>query len=154
MPAYSFRPQFVEPIRAGTKGGTIRAGRRGRQNPFLEPREGGQARVGEEMALYCQQRSRHGFLIKRVECVAVEPIWLDFGRMSVELRNSRTVLRSNGALLAFALFDGFNGFDEMTAFWQQTHQTDYFTGYHVRWLPLPGEIYQADPPHETRRAVP
>ncbi len=141
MPAYSFKPQFVEPIRAGTKGGTIRAGRRpsgaGLHADERQAKTGGHAYIGDLLSLYCQQRSPHGFLISRVKCCAVEPILLDFaGDGRIVFGDGRT-MHYLIALDAFAQFDGFAAWSEMMAFWRSTHGVDHFRGWHVRWLPLP-----------------
>ncbi len=56
MVAYSFRSQFAEPILAGTKGGTIRAERRGR-NLGHRVVNGGHAYPGEELQLYTGMRN-------------------------------------------------------------------------------------------------
>ncbi len=135
MPAYSFKPQFVEPIRAGTKGGTIRAERR---HPNIS-RPGGHARVGEMLSLYFRQRHPTGFLIRKPTCIATEPIHLNFRWDRVETRDDThsLVVMMRGQLDPFARFDGFECWDEMRRFWTAPEHTEVFRGWHIRWLPLP-----------------
>ncbi len=142
MPAYSFQPRFVEPIRAGTKGGTIRAARKPGANPYLSPRPGGHARPGEELSLYCRQRHPSGFLIARKRCLACCSITLNFNRDHVEVHDGKWLpcYRTPEELDAFACFDGFESWRELAAFWRTTHgdNISLFDGWHIRWLPLPG----------------
>jgi hypothetical protein len=55
MVAYSFKERFAEPILNGTKGGTIRASRKGP----LRAATGGHAKPGEELQLYTDMRTRN-----------------------------------------------------------------------------------------------
>lgn len=141
MPAYSFQPQFVEPIRAGTKGGTIRAERRvpAKWSTYARDRHpGGHAAPGDSLYLFCRQRAKGGFPIGERACVGVEPVWLDFcARPRIDLRYSGITMRTPDDLDAFARFDGFAAFGEMAHFWESKHRTDAFIGWHIRWLPLP-----------------
>lgn len=139
MPAYSFMPQFIEPIRAGTKGGTIRAERRIRPADRTLPRPGGHARAGEPLYLYCRQRHPSGFLMGRERCLASEPIHLNFDWDRVETRddNHAFVVLMGQQLDPFARFDGFGGWEQMRHFWLEMHHTREFDGWHIRWLPLP-----------------
>ena len=149
--AYSFKARFVEPIRAGTKGGTIRKPRSSAGNIRGYGRTmhrvelvGGHAFPGEKMQLYCQQRASGGFFIAEKRCLAVEQIRLDFvsGQFLLMGRVDGAkvpVLRAieGDRLDDFARFDGFADFAEMADFWKQTHAESVFEGWHVRWLPLP-----------------
>lgn len=124
MVAYSFKPQFAEMILAGTKGGTIRADRRR------------QARPGEELQLYTGMRTRACALIARRQCIAVDPISLDFGRRQI-ITGTMTA-RTEAELQAFARFDGFADFAEMRRFWcGKAVFSMVFEGWHIRWAPLP-----------------
>ncbi len=143
MPAYSFQPRFVEPIRAGTKGGTIRAPRKAANcgiHSTARQAIGGHAYPGEELSLYCRQRQPSGFLITHKRCVAVEPVHLDFRYFKISLDQSLLLFASDKLLDAFAAFDGFTDFNEMAVFWSRTHNVDTFDGWHIRWLTLPREI--------------
>lgn len=73
MVAYSFRPRFCLPIVEGTKGGTIRAERRGH----------GHAMFGDELQLYSGMRTRSCKLIARQRCIGVSRILLNFERNTV-----------------------------------------------------------------------
>lgn len=151
MPAYSFQPQFVEPIRAGFKGGTIRAARAvvgtSRLARARAAATGGHAYPGERMALYCRQRAPSGYLIVEKRCAEVEPILLDIDRERVLLKGSGLVLCMPDRLSEFARFDGFGDFGELADFWRRTHHIGretpgrgVFDGWHIRWLPLPKAI--------------
>lgn len=143
MPAYSFQPRFVEPIRAGTKGGTIRAPRKLSWTANHKRSEtGGHAWPGETLMLYCRQRQPSGFKITDRTCLAVEPIFLDFagdGRIVIgpRLQGTARTVHAAIALHAFANFDGFESWPELADFWLETHRADHFHGWHIRWLPLP-----------------
>lgn len=144
MPAYSFMPQFVDPIRARTKGGTIRAPRRAANrgiHSVARQSVGGHAYPGEVLALYCRQRHPRGFLITHAACIDAEPVLLRFDAVvAVLFPIAGRVFHRRAQLDAFARFDGFGDFDEMAAFWQHTHGAPEFAGWHIRWLPLPAEL--------------
>jgi hypothetical protein len=120
--AYSFKPRFVEPILDGRKGGTIRAVRYRH------------ARPGEELQLYTGMRTNRCRLITRKICLACEPIKINFVSWDVSyvISGSR-VFQRLPELDAFARFDGFRDFGEMSNFWQ----LPVFNGMHIRWLHLP-----------------
>ncbi len=138
MPAYSFNPRFVEPIRAGTKGGTIRAPRKIPANwsAFAQARRpGGHAIAGEFVSLYCRQRQPSGFFICQNRCVAVERIALNF--VSNLVAFSDRFIGEGDDLDAFARFDGFESWVDLAAFWKTTHGVPQFEGWHIRWKQLP-----------------
>jgi hypothetical protein len=122
MVAYSFKRQFVEPIRAGTKRQTIRAERQRH------------ARPGEEVQLYTGMRTRQCRLIGRATCTAVTPIGLYFG--------ARPFTQIGGVdafgllyLDIFAQADGFMHWADLVAFWRANHPDvgDVFAGILVQW---------------------
>lgn len=137
MVAYSFQARFAEPILAGTKGGTIRAARKPRTQPYARPRPGGHAVPGEDLQLYTGMRTKQCRLIARKQCLEVEPIRMDLSYPErIELLTSKIVLRALEAR-DFAIFDGFESLGAMAEFWREAHGDLYFDGWHVRWLPLP-----------------
>lgn len=121
MVAYSFHSRFIEPIIDGRKGGTIRADRRRH------------ARPGEELQLYAGMRTRQCWLIARKTCIGIDPITLDFISRSVEWADTGTLIYSSPDLDNFAVFDGFVCWDQLAAFWADTHAEDKFHGWHIRW---------------------
>lgn len=128
MVAYSFQPRFEEPILAGTKGGTIRADRKRH------------ARPGEEMQLYTGMRSRECRLIARRTCLAIEPIWLWFGREPAVRLGARHFANAQD-LNDFAGFDGFANWLELERFWRDGYESVWgWEGWHIRWLPLPASV--------------
>lgn len=143
MPGYSFQPQFVEPICAGTKGGTIRAARRIPQTV----RPGGHARPGEPLYLWCRMRHPSRFKIGERECLGAEQITLCLpttnagvmlGPVIDRAGSFRQIITGTAELDAFAIFDGFECWGDLVAFWRSTHRNQaQFDGWHIRWLPLP-----------------
>lgn len=133
MVAYSFMEQFIKPIRARTKTGTIRA---------LSKRR--HARPGEQLQLYYHQRRADGFkIIDDLPCLRVNEIEFDVR----DMRNPRLV--SNGVEIPawslqadlFARADGFGvssdtfrEFHQMMAFWHLAHGPILFRGVHIIWL--------------------
>jgi hypothetical protein len=146
--AYNFQRQFVGPILAGTKGGTIRLPRKpGRAHIeivrdegqlYARERPGGHVRPGEIVQLYTSMRTTQCRLITTARCVAVEPITLVFdpgccARVG-PLGSHRNITGND--LNDFARFDGFADWSEMMRFWAPARN---FEGWHIRWLPLPWE---------------
>lgn len=126
MSAYSFKKQFVDPIRANTKLQTIRAPRLGR---------GRHARVGEEMQLYYGMRTKQCRLIAVGVCRSVETVQLDFDVGSVRIEDGAAVyfLSSPEDRERFAQNDGFADWDQMRRFWRLEHQAAEFDGVLLKW---------------------
>lgn len=128
MVAYSFKRQFVEPIRLGTKRQTIRAHRRGR---------GRHAYPGEALQLYFGMRTKHcEKIIADPICTDVEPIVIDVRTEGEPLlfADGRRV-SSEKALREIARADGFNSFGEMALFWIDNHGRVLFEGVRIQWEP-------------------
>lgn len=145
MPGYSFQPQFVEPILAGKKGGTIRLARR-----LSTGKPGGHCMPGDPLYLWCRQRTPGRFKIGDRTCVDVEPITLCLGEVRGVIFGTaggyRPVLTEAAELNTFAVFDGFESWGAVVDFWRSTHKSlDRFEGWHIRWLPLPEAIAGASP---------
>ena len=125
MVAYSFRPQFVAQVEAGTKTQTVRADRKRH------------ARPGEELQLYTGMRTRQCRLIRRARCIDVHPITLLFDDDDDEAEG--IILPGfgfPGGLEGFALSDGFASWAELKAFWRRHHPgIDEFTGRLILWEP-------------------
>jgi hypothetical protein len=129
MVAYSFQRRFIEPILAGTKGGTIRAERKGR-NLGHRVVSGGHAYPGDELQLYTGMRTKYCQLIARRQCIAVDQITLHFRRDTIFLGEA-TIIDTVAGKDEFARFDGFQDWSEMRLFWGDT---TVFLGWHIRWL--------------------
>lgn len=118
MVAYSFQPQFVDPIRSGRKQQTIRAiGRRRHVRP------------GDALQLYTGMRTRSCRLIGRATCADVEAVRIWF-------EPDRVILFTRGDvdLEPFAQADGFRSWAELRAFWAKHHpDVDRFSGFLIRW---------------------
>jgi len=118
MPVLNFKPQFVEPIRDGTKHHTIRATRK---VPVKQ---------GAKLYLYCGLRHKGAFRIlpEPVVCSMVE---------SIEINAKTTGMVTVGGVPLdydereqLAKADGFNGWDEMLSFWEGRLP---FVGQIIHW---------------------
>lgn len=129
MPLFNFKKQFVDPINAGTKIGTIRRPRK------HEPR------IGQPMRLQYGPRFKPT-LIRMDEVRGVSDIRLDFAKGTVTF----SMLWGTAAvedLHAFAVADGFADWDDLRAFWHDVHPdfwqdaqpTKSFIGTWTRWVP-------------------
>lgn len=143
MPAYSFQRQFVEPVLAKTKGGTIRATHKAPAEHASHVRRvrhattGGHAYPGERLVLYTGMRTKHCRLFAERTCLATTPIklYLSHPRL-VELPS--VDIHKAADLDRFAVFDGFASFDGLVEFWEQAHPgVEIFDGWHIRWMELP-----------------
>lgn len=133
MVAYSFKKQFVQPIRLGLssislsfdcppKRQTIRADRKRH------------ARVDEELQLYCGMRTKHCFLIGRSRCTAVSRIIIWTSTMAIMIAGKLLTARQIGA---FVKADGFASVHDMNQFWNENHPgVDKFEGVLIEWEPL------------------
>ena len=123
MPALNFKPQFVEPIRAGTKNHTIRADRAVPIKP------------GDKLYLYCGLRQKGAFRIlsEPVTCTRVQQIEIDpkQGWWSYSI-----TIWVDAVLLGFdetkrlAEADGFDSLEGMAAFWRDRLP---FKGQIIHW---------------------
>ena len=96
-------------------------------------------RAGEEMQLYCAQRTKHCFLIGRARCISIEEI-------GFLIRNDRLMFDLNRAPRGsggrhhvwdgFARADGFADAKEMHEFWRKEHGLGVWRGVLIRWEPL------------------
>lgn len=159
MVAYSFKRRFVAPIQAGLgilpgipkvhhgesigpsarsvveylpatapphpKRQTIRAHRRRH------------ARPGEELQLYCGQRTKGCFLIGKARCVGAESIRLLFGRRTDVIINRVPINPTDANLDKFARADGFADWNALREFWSEEHGAiERFDGVIIYWEPL------------------
>jgi hypothetical protein len=140
MPAFSFKQQFVEPIRQGVKHHTIRGERKDYRIP---------AKVGDELALFCGMRTKQCFHIlpKTVTCTRVQQICIQecglcggTGERCCSSTHYESCpvfeVRIDGDLLdrgeceQLARADGFVDFSSMMAFWEGRLP---FKGYIIHW---------------------
>jgi len=145
MVAYSFKPRFVDPIRLGLNLEPVHHG--GILTPItFQPKrqtirahgKRRHARIGEELQLYCGQRTRDCFLIGRARCVGVSKIIiydLDDEDGLLILLSGKTL--GPRKLHEFARADGFADAHDMRAFWKVEHG-DFvkFDGVIIKWEPL------------------
>lgn len=141
MVAYSFKPQFVEPIRWGLGLGLdiadgVVAPKRQTIRAIGKKRH---AREGEMLQLYTGMRTKQCRQIGTARCVSVKPILLDLENKIIETGGVRIPRRH---LDNFARDDGFAHFEDMRDFWRETHGLGYFKGIIIKWEPT------ADIPHD------
>lgn len=134
MVAYSFAPRFEDAIKAGLKCQTIRADRKRH------------ARPGEALQLFTGMRTRHcRRILPDQTCTAVMKVEIAFrfdGRI-IGITTDGVPVRN---LNHFALRDGFNGIEDMSAFWTAKHPQAIETGFS-------GVLIEWSDPAYTRRAV-
>lgn len=134
MVAYSFKKQFVLPIKAGL--GQV-------MEPWLTPKrqtirsvgKKRHARPGEVIQLYCGLRTKNCFSIGVARCVSAEFITLNFALNSVTIGGRALISK----LDHFAQGDGFKDWDEMREFWRATHaikRLGPWTGIIIKWEPI------------------
>jgi hypothetical protein len=124
MPLLNFKPMFVDHIRSGRKGHTIRATRK---HPV---------KVGDKLYLYCglRQKGAYRILPEPVICTKVERIEID--HEDAENGNSWSLIEIDGRELdldeydRLAIADGFSSHDDMMAFWKGRLP---FTGNIIHW---------------------
>lgn len=143
MVAYSFRPQFAEPIATLAKRQTVRADRKRH------------ARPGERLQLYTGMRTRQCRKLLDIDpvCIDVRPIEIELGDRQLRTPTGWThfvyEIVIDGIALTpteienFAVADGFgvNGAadgaaaERMGQFWYHNHGLDRFRGVVIRWEP-------------------
>ena len=125
MVAYSFKSRFVDAIRSGVKQQTIRADRKRH------------ARVGEELQLYCAQRTRLCQLIGNAICASVQSIRLDLVNGAVGTGEGALLYGAPEELDLFAWTDGFEDWAALVAFWAKEHPgVTIFSGVIITWREL------------------
>lgn len=120
MPSYSFKRQFVLPILSGRKIQTMR-------NPRKR-----ETRVGETLSLFHGPR----FKPERIgwaTAASVYRVTLLLDKGGVRLPYCADI-RSEFDLNNFAWQDGFDSWDELRAFWRETHgDLPDWSGILIRW---------------------
>lgn len=117
MPALNFMPQFVDPIRAGTKHHTIRATRK-------VP-----VKRGDKLYLYCGMRHKGAFRIlpEAQTCTKTYPIriYIKFVASALTLISEEVFVGEDrllpDELATLAQADGFPDWNQMRWFWMKTH---------------------------------
>lgn len=150
MVAYSFKKQFVDPIKVGL--GVHPSAIRGviAGAPKIHPKrqtiraigKRRHARQGEILQLYYGMRTKQCTSIGVARCTSVESIAMKIGKNSLCILmdgdddNIGTAI-VGGHIHDFAREDGFANGEEMLAFWQKEHPgvTD-FKGVIIKWEPI------------------
>ncbi|QBF31524.1 ASCH domain-containing protein [Thalassococcus sp. S3] len=123
MVAYSFQKRFAPMIEAGFKLHTIRGHRKRHAFP------------GERLQLYQGMRTKacRKIIDPDPMCLSVEPIRIERRRGLIE--RVEVFDRIIGDLDAFAVADGFEDREDMSAFWTEQHKAkdEVFLGVQVGW---------------------
>ena len=121
MPAYNFKAQFVEPIRAGTKHTTIRPCRK---RPTRE---------GDTLHLFTGMRTKACVKIGAYRCVKVQPMIIWPIHMQIILDG---IAMSYAALFEIATADGFVNVADLFKFFSDVYGTNRLTMELITWEPL------------------
>lgn len=125
MVAYSFHKRFAPSVEALVKRQTIRADGKRRH-----------ARPEEWLQLYFGQRTQYCRKLVTPDpiCESVEPIriWVPtkFEPCAVIQKGKRSYVTDE-----FAVADGFDGVEDFTRFWFDTHGPGDFYGFLITWNP-------------------
>ncbi len=115
MPALNFQKQFAPLVESGEKRQTIRAERKDGRMP---------AKPGDIIALYTGMRTKSCRKLADVECIAVDPIRISYGYISVDSQ-----IQDEHRL---AVADGFDDVAAMRDWFNKTHGLP-FSGLLIRW---------------------
>jgi hypothetical protein len=124
MPAYNFKPQFVEPIQSGQKSTTIRPPRR-------RP-----TRAGDILYLYTGMRTKKCRHIGIHRCVKVEPVVIHPDKMDMRIGG---LACTNRAIADIAQADGFASAKAFFQFFEKTYGTGQLDMELIEWDPEPLE---------------
>lgn len=116
MPAFNFMAEFVPLIVSGQKVQTIRQKQR--------------AKPGDPLQLYTGQRTK---ACRKI--LAVDPICtvVDYVSIRPEYITLGDTRKHADDADAFAVRDGFEGYDDMVEFFRETYGSPYFQGYVHCW---------------------
>lgn len=117
MPALNFRAEFADAVERGEKCQTIRAYRKDGRNP----------KPGDTLHLYTGMRTRACRLLAVRRCTAVKPVLIV---ESYALVAGETL--EGDALERFAKADGFDGWSDMSRWFERTHGLP-FHGLAIYW---------------------
>lgn len=125
MVAFNFQAQFVPMIVSGAKTQTIRQTKR--------------AKPGDRIQLYTGMRTKKcrklvdpDPVCRLVDYVSIRPEYLTLGNKALH----------PGDADAFAVRDGFEGYDTMVQWFIETYGSPYFVGYVHTWIPAPSPVTQ------------
>lgn len=120
MPAYNFKPQFVQAIRDGEKATTIRPPRR-------RP-----TRAGDTLYHYTGLRTKKATRIGTYRCVKVEPCVIHPGRMDMRIGG---LACTNRAIAEIARADGFASAKAFFEFFARAYGSGVLEMELITWEP-------------------
>lgn len=153
MVAYSFKSQFIGPIRVGLgikhlneRGKIVIPGPIPKLQMIRAIGKRRHARPGEVLQLYYAMRTKQCMMIGVARCLATPGIRIFVNQERVEIEavphidESERIITSAPALDGFARSDGFGDWAEMRQFWIDEHnelvRLGPFVGALIRWEPI------------------
>jgi hypothetical protein len=145
MVAYSFKHQFIGPIRAGLgiehlneRGKIVIPGPTPKRQTIRAVGKRRHARPGEVLQLYYGMRTKQCMSIGVSRCVSVEPIEiavLDDAILLIRIGEPLKAL-SERDMEQLARNDGFGSLEDMWLFWRREHGLGVFNGLMIKWEPI------------------
>lgn len=122
MVAYNFQSRFADRVKWGTKRQTVR-----------KPRKNGHAKIGDDLQLYMGLRQPKPLLLREAVCTNVREIVIDLKNETVTIGGGLP-LETERELTRFARRDGFKSWQEMRAWFVETHGMETpFRGFLIEW---------------------
>jgi hypothetical protein len=143
MVAYSFKVQFIGPIRAGLgvkhlneRGKIVIPGPKPKRQTIRAIGKRRHARPGEILQLYYGMRTKQCMSIGVARCVSVHDVTLRMCEDAELLVTLDGKLLPDSEVDKFAQSDGFGSAEDMWLFWRREHPGEYFNGKLIRWEPI------------------
>ncbi len=118
MVAFNFMPQFAPLVASGVKRQTVRQTAR--------------AKPGDRLQLYTGQRTRACRKLVEPDPVC---IMVDYCAIRPDYLTLGNAAKHAGDADAFAVRDGFEGYDDLVEWFRETYGSPYFIGYVHIWAP-------------------
>lgn len=150
MVAYSFKQQFIGPIRAGLgidhlneRGKIVIPGPPPKRQTIRAVGKRRHARPGEILQLYYAQRTKQCMSIGVARCISAQEIRISIGGGNIVIAPGTEdfeLVRGLKNLNEFARSDGFADWSGMQEFWRAEHgeltRLGPFVGVLVKWEPI------------------
>jgi hypothetical protein len=116
--AYNFKARFADAVANGSKRQTIRAPRKGRSR---------HARLGEPVQLYTGLRTKAAWKLRHPDPICIRSTYCHIHEKGITFGNYPVTHLDD-----FAKLDGFADFEEMKAWFRETHGLP-FIGQLIEW---------------------
>jgi hypothetical protein len=126
MPALNFQAQFAEAVEYGHKCQTVRAPRKDGRPP---------CKVGDTLKLYTGMRTKGCRLLATVKVTRIDQVRIEATEMFINGRRLPSAIYDRHCEQTdneFAEADGFEGFMDMSAWFEKTHGLP-FEGVVIHW---------------------